>query len=55
MELAGGPKTRRPTGRRVLERFENMVVIADDGQRTIPANVDLPERVLELLDLSVEV
>ncbi|WP_438267616.1 IS1634 family transposase [Halovenus salina] len=56
MKLAGGPKTRRPTGRRVLERFENMVVIVDDdGQRIIPANVDVPERVLELLDLSVEV
>jgi transposase len=56
MELAGGSTSFRPTGRRVLERFENMVVIVDDdGQRTIPANVDVPERVLELLDLSVEV
>jgi hypothetical protein len=56
MELAGGPTSFRPTGRRVLERFENMVIIVDDdGQRTIPANVDVPERVLELLDLSVEV
>jgi hypothetical protein len=55
MELAGGPTSFRPTGRRVLERFENMVVIVDDGRRTIPANVDVPERVLELLDLSVEV
>jgi len=56
MELAGGPTSFRPTGRRVLERFENMVVIVDDdGRRNIPANVDVPERVLELLDLSVEV
>jgi hypothetical protein len=56
MELAGGSTSFRPTGRRVLERFENMVVIVDDdGQRTIPENVDVPERVLELLDLSVEV
>jgi len=56
MELAGGPTSFRPTGRRVLERFENMVVIVDDdGRRTIPANVDVPDRVLELLDLSVEV
>jgi len=29
--------------------------VDDDGRRTIPANVDVPERVLELLDLSVEV
>ena len=56
MELAGGPTSFRPTGRRVLERFENMVVIVDDdGRRTIPANVDVPDRVLELLDLRVEV
>jgi transposase len=56
MELAGGPTSFRPTGRRVLERFENMLVIVDDdGQREIPANVDVPDRVLELLDLSVEV
>jgi ABC-type branched-subunit amino acid transport system substrate-binding protein len=56
MKLAGGPRSFRPTGRRVLERFENMVVIVDDdGHRTIPENVDVPERVLELLDLSVEV
>ena len=56
MELAGGPTSFRPTGRRVLERFENMLVIVDDeGQREIPANVDVPDRVLKLLDLSVEV
>lgn len=55
MELAGGPKSFRPTGRRVLERFENMLVLDVDGIREIPANVDVPERVLELLDLSVGV
>ena len=56
MELAGGPTSFRPTGRRVLERFENMLILVDeDGNREIPANVDVPERVLELLDLSVEV
>ena len=56
MELAGRPTSFRPTGRRVLERFENMLILVDeDGNREIPANVDVPERVLELLDLSVEV
>ena len=56
MELAGGPTSFPPTGRRVLERFENMLILVDeDGNRESPANVDVPERVLELLDLSVEV
>ena len=56
IDLAGGPTSFRPTGRRVLERFENMLILVDeDGNREIPANVDVPERVLELLDLSVEV
>jgi hypothetical protein len=32
-----------------------VIIVDDDGQRTIPANVDVPERVLELLNLSVEV
>jgi hypothetical protein len=32
-----------------------VIIVDDDGQRTIPANVDIPERVLELLDLGVEV
>jgi len=55
MELAGGPTSFRPTGRRVLERFENMLVMSVDGTRQIPANVDVPERVLDLLDLDVGV
>ena len=56
MELAGGPTSFRPTGRRVLERFENIIVIVNDnGQRTIPANGDVPEHAPELLSLSVEV
>lgn len=55
MALAGGPTSFRPTGRRVLERFENMLVLSVDGTRQVPANVDVPERVLNLLDLSVAV
>jgi hypothetical protein len=55
MELAGGPTTYRPTGRRVLQRFENMLVSRVDGQRVLPENVDVPSRVLNLLDLSVEI
>lgn len=53
MALAGGPTSFRPTGRRVLERFENMLVSRVDGRREIPANVDVPERVLDLLGLDV--
>ena len=55
MELAGGPTTYRPTGRRVLQRFENMLVSRIDGERVLPENVDVPFRVLELLDLGVEI
>jgi len=55
MELSGGPSTYRPTGRRVLQRFENMLVSRVDGERVLPENVDVPSRVLELLDLSVEI
>jgi transposase len=51
MELAGGPTSFRPTGRRVLERFENMLVLEVDGTREIPDNVTIPERVLDLLGL----
>ena len=55
MELSGGPSTHRPTGRRVLQRFENVLVSRVDGERVLPENVDVPSRVLELLDLDVEI
>jgi len=55
MDLAGGPTSFRPTGRRVLERFENVLVMQTNGERELPANDNLPRRVLELLDLSVAV
>lgn len=53
--LAGGPTSFRPTGRRVLERFENAMVTAVDGKREIPENASIPERVLDLLGLDVGV
>lgn len=55
MELSGGPTTYRPTGRRVLQRFENMLVSRVDGERVLPENIEVPYRVLELLDLGVEI
>ena len=55
MELSGGPSTYRPTGRRVLQRFENVLVSRVDGERVLPENVDVPSRVLELLDLGAEI
>jgi transposase len=55
MELAGGPTSFRPTGRRVLERFENMLVMEVDGTREIPDNVTIPERVLDFLGLDITV
>ena len=53
--LAGGPTRFRPTGRRVLKRFENMRVIRIDSTRAIPDNIDVSEQILDLLDLSVEI
>lgn len=53
MDLAGGPTSFRPTGRRVLERFENVLVMQTDGERELPVNDNLPRRVLDLLGLSV--
>jgi len=55
MKLSGGPRTHRPTGRRVLQRFENILISRVDGERILPENVDVPFRVLELLDLGVEI
>jgi transposase len=55
MQLSGGPTSYRPTGRRVLERFENMRVVRIEGQRDLPSNVEVPERVLEFLDLDVTI
>lgn len=55
MVLAGGPRTFRPTGRRVLQRFENMLISRIDDERVVPDNVEVPHRVLDLLGLGVEV
>lgn len=37
------------------ERFENMRVVRINGQRELPSNVEVPERVLGFLDLDVTV
>lgn len=55
MELSNGSTSYRPTGRRVLQRFENMLISRVDGTRVLPENVDVPYRVLNLLDLDVEI
>jgi transposase len=54
MEIVGAQPTFRPTGRRVLERFENVMVIRMNGSRLI-SDEDVPERVLDLVDLDVSV
>lgn len=51
MKLAGGKKSHRPTGRRVLERFENMMVAKDGTARSWPENLTIPRRVLALLGM----
>jgi transposase len=51
MKLAGGKQSHRPTGRRVLERFENMMVAKDGSTRSLPDNLPIPGRVLDLLGM----
>lgn len=51
MKLAGGKTSYRPTGRRVLERFENMMVAKEGTTRSLPENLAIPWRVLELLGM----
>jgi len=53
MELSGGPSTYRPTGRRVLQRFENMLSVVSTANACSQKNIEVPSRVLELLDLEV--
>jgi transposase len=55
MELSGGPTSYRSTGRHVFQQFENMLISRVDGTRVLPENVDVPYRVLDLLDLDVEI
>ncbi|MFB6198252.1 MAG: IS1634 family transposase [Halobacteriaceae archaeon] len=51
MNLAGGKSSHRPTGRRVLERFENMMVAREGTDRSLPDNLEIPWRVLDLLGM----
>jgi transposase len=55
MQLSGGPTSYRPTGRRVLERFENVQVVHIEGKRMLPDNENVPRRVLELLGLDTTI
>jgi transposase len=55
MQLSGGPTSYRPTGRRVLERFENVQVVHIEGKRELPDNESVPRRVLELLGLDTTI
>lgn len=55
MQLAGGPTSYRPTGRPVLKRSPNTMVMVVDGKRVILENADIPERVLDLLGFDVRV
>lgn len=52
MWLVGDKTSFRPTGRRVLERFQNVSIIEVDGKRHLPENDRMPDRVLELLGLN---
>ncbi|MEW6523526.1 MAG: IS1634 family transposase, partial [Bacillota bacterium] len=56
LEIAGKLKTFKPTGRRVLELFEVMLVIRyANGKRSFPTNQRVPERALRLLGLSPDI
>ncbi len=50
--LHGGVKSKKPTGRRILELLNHMLVIkTSDGTRVLPDNIPVPERILRLLKL----
>jgi len=55
MKLAGGPTSFRPTGNRVLQRFENVGLVRVGGERVLPDNLRPPARVLDLLDMGEEI
>lgn len=57
MLLVGGKYSSRPTGRRVIERFSQMKVVSVGGgkRRDFPDNLDVPERVFDLLGVDKEV
>jgi len=56
MRLAGKKTSWRPTGHRVLQRFQNMRTLRDSaGQRQFPTNLKVPRRVLELIGLTPEI
>lgn len=57
MFLVGGKYSSRPTGRRVIERFSQMKVVSMGGgkRRDFPDNLDVPERVFDLLGIDKEV
>jgi len=57
MYLVGGAKSETPTGRRVIERFDQMKVVSSGGgkRREFPDNLEIPERVFDLLGVDVDV
>jgi len=56
MRLAGKKTSWRPTGHRVLQRFQNMRTLRDStGQRHFPTNLKVPRRVLALIGLTAEI
>jgi len=57
MYLMGGAYSCRPTGRRVIERFQHMQVVQVGGGtiRSFPDNLDIPERVFDLLGVDRDV
>jgi len=57
MYLVGGAKSDRPTGRRVIERFAQMKVVSTGGgkRREFPDNLEVPERVFDLVGVDVDV
>jgi transposase len=56
LEVAGKVKTLKPTGRRMLQLFEVMLVIRyENGHRNFPTNQVIPTRALRLLGFTPDI
>ncbi|MEW5920204.1 MAG: IS1634 family transposase [Bacillota bacterium] len=55
--IPGKKKTFKPTGKKILESLENMIVVttADPLRRAFPRNLKIPERLFRLAGIAPEV
>ncbi|RJX25225.1 MAG: hypothetical protein C4554_07560 [Dethiobacter sp.] len=55
--IPGKKKTFKPTGKKILQSLENMIVVttADPLRRAFPRNLKVPERLFRLAGIEPEV